>query len=400
LSWDGSGPGWFVDISRDQLFSGYSNKKVDNASSTWAPDNFSLGLTLQPDVTYYWRVWDTQNESITAILKLPSCSGGGGGGVSPSPSITPTDCDSYCKTIYSPSAGQYYCGGSGTWSPPSSACLCSKSCWPSPSPSVTNPPSPSVSPSISKAPSPSVTAQPTVTNPPSICQQACKIYNPNYCSDGTPVDSNGNCTCIYCAASPTVTNTPTTTTSPTVTSTTGQPTNTLTTTPGNGSNSSINISISLVGIGGNTGIGENPTPVSNTKPGQYQITDALTGQTVSNSQVTLNFDSQSFTFKTPVPNLAPGIYNVKVRVDNSLWKFAGTVNLTANQTKGIQTVALVSGDLNQDNVMDLADYNALLGCMQGIGCGDGSHGDLDMNGRVDGADLNIFYSGLAKRQGD
>lgn len=57
LRWNGSGQGWFVDISTDPNFGGWNNKEVSNVSATTVPDGFSLNLILAPGTTYYWRLW-------------------------------------------------------------------------------------------------------------------------------------------------------------------------------------------------------------------------------------------------------------------------------------------------------------------------------------------------------
>ena len=73
LNWTGSGPGWFVDISTDPNFSTFENKNVSGLSSTSAPAGFSGGLTLQPNTTYYWRVWNGTKQTYGTRFTVPGC---------------------------------------------------------------------------------------------------------------------------------------------------------------------------------------------------------------------------------------------------------------------------------------------------------------------------------------
>ena len=63
LSWDNADSNWYADISTDPGFTDFWNKPVPWLTTTTAPtgflDPFALGaLTLEPDTTYYWRIWD------------------------------------------------------------------------------------------------------------------------------------------------------------------------------------------------------------------------------------------------------------------------------------------------------------------------------------------------------
>lgn len=58
LSWENPSPELWVDISLDPAFSGFNNKRVDGQLSTGAPEGFSLGLVLEPEKAFYWRLWN------------------------------------------------------------------------------------------------------------------------------------------------------------------------------------------------------------------------------------------------------------------------------------------------------------------------------------------------------
>lgn len=73
LDWTGSGAGWFVDISTDPNFATFQNKNVSGLSSTTAPAGFSGGLTLKPDSSYYWRVWNGVKQTYGTRFTVPDC---------------------------------------------------------------------------------------------------------------------------------------------------------------------------------------------------------------------------------------------------------------------------------------------------------------------------------------
>ena len=78
INWMGSGTGWWMDISTDSAFGTYSNKNVDNLTSTTAPAGFSNGLMLQPNTTYYWRMWTWTDSAWTygGSFNIPTCPNG------------------------------------------------------------------------------------------------------------------------------------------------------------------------------------------------------------------------------------------------------------------------------------------------------------------------------------
>lgn len=84
ISWTQPNPpvGW-VDISTDSGFGTFSNKQITSGSSTAAPTGFSGGLTIQPNVTYYVRLYNNAHGP-TNSFTYPLCPP-----PSPSPSPSP-----------------------------------------------------------------------------------------------------------------------------------------------------------------------------------------------------------------------------------------------------------------------------------------------------------------------
>ena len=73
IKWSGSGTNRWIDISTDSTFTTFSNKNVDNITSTIAPAGFSAGLTLQPNTTYYCRLWNGNAWIYPPSFVVPNC---------------------------------------------------------------------------------------------------------------------------------------------------------------------------------------------------------------------------------------------------------------------------------------------------------------------------------------
>ncbi len=167
--------------------------------------------------------------------------------------------------------------------------------------------------------------------------------------------------------------------------------------PGGGSGNTLSLTIDLPGIGTGTAAGDNPNPNPVAKAGTLDLYDAQ-GQKTQSISATFNYNAGSGTFSSSI-NVPTGTYQLKVHTDNSLIKDLGlkTIGSGANNAGPVE---LVTGDLNQDNVLDLSDYNIFLSCFGTKSCSQKAAADLNLDGKVNEIDLNIFYSGLASRQGD
>ncbi len=180
-----------------------------------------------------------------------------------------------------------------------------------------------------------------------------------------------------------------------IASNTTTPTQTITPT---GAAGTLALSVKLRGIG-NAGTGENNNPTPNTRGGEIKVTD-LASKVSAGSHVTFTYNKTTHTFDSVLTNVPQGIYQIKVRFDNSLWSALDPIQVTTSQPTATAVKTLNSGDLNGDNVLDLADYNIFLACYGAQSCSQKTQSDLNMDGKVDEVDLNIFYAGLSKRIGD
>jgi hypothetical protein len=166
--------------------------------------------------------------------------------------------------------------------------------------------------------------------------------------------------------------------------------------------------LSIPGVGSNASLGENANPNPAFRNVDFKIF-AVSGSLVKEGRIVVNFDSASSAFKgtVSIQDLQSGVYSMKVRFDNSLWKAMNGLNLTSGQTTSTPELKLVLGDLNGDNRLDLLDYNLFLVCYVvdflssgGLSCKEGQKADLNMDGKIEEIDLNIFYSVLKTRTGD
>lgn len=106
--------------------------------------------------------------------------------------------------------------------------------------------------------------------------------------------------------------------------------------------------------------------------------------------------------------ITPGTYDIKVKAGKYLRKLIKDVQITQDTTTRISQITLTLGDINDDNKLNIADYNILIDCFgakansQTCGNNNKDLADLDDNGRVDGVDYNLFLISLSKgpREGD
>lgn len=168
---------------------------------------------------------------------------------------------------------------------------------------------------------------------------------------------------------PTATPTPSSTPTPTLT-----PTSTPTPTPVPNTKVSItNLFLHLIGDGGDS-LTPGPTgtplvaPLTTTRNVFVEL-DTLTGTPVAtspaNNTVTYVSATGNFTGLVDMGKaVTAGSYKAKVWVPGFLHNaLASSVSVTTGGTTTIsQGIYLINGDINQDNSIDLLDYNELIGC--------------------------------------
>lgn len=206
--------------------------------------------------------------------------------------------------------------------------------------------------------------------------------------------------------------TPTPTTQPiSPTLTIAVPTPTLTLSP---TNPSLNLALALVGIDSSTA-----SPLHTEKPVTilvYNTTDTVSSssaQPLQTIQGTVSFDPPSASFVNPtlsLTNLAAGQYQIFVQIPGYIKKQLIANNnpvltLAVGTATQIPVTKLLGGDVDGNNIIDVADYNGLLRCYglhianPSPACANPQAADLNDDGVIDSSDYNIFlYNLYAYRQ--
>jgi len=210
-------------------------------------------------------------------------------------------------------------------------------------------------------------------------------------------------------STPTPTGTPTLTNTPTPTPITqpGTPTPTPIVTPNvtpPPGETTAYFAALLQGIGPDTSKGFNPNPKRPARIMQYEILNNSQGSVVKNG--TLNVTAKSTLDLIYYEGIVPleiklnssQSFTGRFRLDNTLWRKMPT-NFEGDLLN-VHAKELVLGDINQDNILDLIDYNAIISCYGSKSCSQKTLTDLNDDGQVEERDLNIFYDALATRQGD
>lgn len=243
-----------------------------------------------------------------------------------------------------------------------------------------------------------------------------KLINVETASGGVTPTSTGTTPTVAASITAFPTNTPTPT-GPTPTGATTTPTNTptptltptpsLTPTPTLPSTPTLfSFNVKLPGIGQN-GNGNPNNMLRNVFVALLDKDNKKVGADVKGK---LSFEAGSGLFKGDVNfgSIVPsGVYTVKLKMDQFLSKIVASKSaVTAGVTNTLPQVPLISGDINNDNKLDMLDYNILVSCfgskINSDGCG-GKKVDADLNddGLIDGIDYNLFIGGIkTAKQGE
>ncbi len=180
-------------------------------------------------------------------------------------------------------------------------------------------------------------------------------------------------------------------------------------------NTNLNINVLLHGIG-QSGDNRNPSSeLSNKNPLHPQRKTFVEiynhkNQLTASREAFINYASQSGSFSGVVNagQLPPGGYIVKIKTEQHLKiQFPGIQNATSGGILNLQTVTLVTGDVNNDNRLDILDYNTLYGCYtsdlmptpRNCNVANALKADLNDEGKVNLFDLNLFIRELSVQSG-
>lgn len=182
------------------------------------------------------------------------------------------------------------------------------------------------------------------------------------------------------------------------------------------SNTTLNMTVYLDGIG-NRGDNTNPTAssLSNKNPQHKTINADISIFTTNNSLIasgtaslTYNQTVGAYSGDVPISTGFPtGYYIMKVRTNTHLTKQIEQIQkITAGTDNIITPVALVAGDIDNNNVLNILDYNLLLNCYSdltaAVDCPSLSskdNADLNDDGKVNQDDYNLFLRELSTQPG-
>ena len=107
-------------------------------------------------------------------------------------------------------------------------------------------------------------------------------------------------------------------------------------------------------------------------------------------------------------DIAGGSYNMKIWSNNYLHQtLPGIKVITTNQTQlQLDPVTLVTGDTNNDNTLNILDYNLIADCysdfLPPVSCNPAQKllADLTDDGNVNQSDLNLFLRDFSVQHGD
>ncbi len=213
---------------------------------------------------------------------------------------------------------------------------------------------------------------------------------------------------------PTATKAPVPTAIPTVKPTTAptqKPIPTNTPVPGD---TTINLTLGLQGVG-TSGDSANPHSGGNTNPLHQQRNITVSIFDTHNQQVTTQHGTVSYNDATGKftgnvdlgSQFITGVYTVKVQSPQYLRALVpGIPTITAGRTNVLPATTLVVGDINEDNQINILDYNTLMGCYSDLlpatSCTSANNtlSDLNDDGAINQFDYNLFLRELSNVSGN
>ncbi len=245
---------------------------------------------------------------------------------------------------------------------------------------------PTAIPTPTKTPTPTPTKTPTPT--PTLAVTPGLTLVPTAIKTPTPT-----------AVQPTVTLLPTATVGPTATIAPGS--------------TSVVVTLLLHGLG-KGGDSVNPTSLGNMNPQRPQRIVTLDvynaqNQLVATKQGPVTFDTADGNFVGTVdlgPGIVTGAHTIRIKTDQYLRGIvSGIQNLTTGGSKTLASLTLVGGDVNNDNQINIVDYNIIVGCysdlLPPVSCnvGDEVRADINDDGNVNQFDYNFFIRELTNLGG-
>lgn len=169
---------------------------------------------------------------------------------------------------------------------------------------------------------------------------------------------------------------------------------------------------------GNSGDNTNPASSLSNKTPVHKSIDAdlqlfnTANQLIGTGVGTITYDAATGNYKGKIgiypPTFPTGNYYLKIKTKYHLRKLAeGIQTITGGKTTNvIPAVTVVAGDVNNDNKLDILDYNSLLDCYSDLAaaaaCSDDKKvaSDLNDDGSVNQVDYNLFLREISTQPGE
>jgi hypothetical protein len=181
------------------------------------------------------------------------------------------------------------------------------------------------------------------------------------------------------------------------------------------SGAKMNLTLFLHGIG-ESGDSTNPTGTSLSNKNPIRTQRNVNVYVINSSnieianklgQVIYNPGNGNFTGTVDLGTSIPtGNYTIKVKSNNYLRKSAsGIYAIALNANLNVPAITLVTGDSNDDNQLNILDYNIILGCYSDLGpasfCDQTrkDSSDLTDDGNVNQYDYNLFLREISVQRG-
>jgi hypothetical protein len=176
---------------------------------------------------------------------------------------------------------------------------------------------------------------------------------------------------------------------------------------------SLSLTLFLHGVGKG---GDNVNPVGNGNGNLRHVQRSIKvevydeqGKVVLIKEGGITFNNQNGNFTGTVPletTLPSGSYTLRVKTTQHLRVKVPGIYTFENSITQLPPIYLISGDINNDNTLNILDYNLLIGCYEEVGpavnCNPNNKvlSDLTDDGTVNGFDYNLFLREISTRRGE
>jgi hypothetical protein len=160
----------------------------------------------------------------------------------------------------------------------------------------------------------------------------------------------------------------------------------------------VHVSVRLAGIGQ----GGNKSPKHLTRQVVIAVFNLENRPVIAGNGFLKYNGKDAFEGTIHLGQVANGTYYIKIASANTLVSLVLPQFQTIHYDKqnSLPTIFLTQGDIDQNNVIDIDDYNLALPCFQRRACGGYTAIDINDDGSVDVIDYNLFLSSFKRYEGD